>query len=433
VNALVVADSPVARETAGLAPRLLAFLAQASSFERADAINALARSYLHCDLKPQTRAEAELALTCALDDPDPRVRRALAEALADAREAPRALVLALAHDVSCVARPVLAQSPLLRDADLVDCAAIGDAAAQSAIARRARLSAAVAAALAEVGERAAVLTLIGNLGAEIATPSLWRALERFPRDPELRARLVERPALPAALRAAVAAEAAEECAAAEWLDPRRAERIARDGREQAFVAIARGCAGAELAELVAWLRREGHLTVGLLLRALACGEKPLFAQSLADMAGVSAARVAGLVAQPQGAGFAALYARARMPAHLLPAFRIAAFAARDAVPGVGVDYRLARSMLRAMEALKDPALAPVETLLWRLASEAARAEAREAAALALAADEAAEVAPLRLEPSAPPVLALNVEPGNENHAPPVAIDDPLAELAVLAA
>jgi uncharacterized protein (DUF2336 family) len=433
VNALAVADSPARSDETGLAPRLRAFMAQASSFERADAVNALARSYLHCDLKAQTRAEAELALTCALDDPDPRVRRALAEALADAREAPRALVLALANDVSCVARPVLAQSPLLRDAELVDCAAIGDAAAQSAIARRARLSAPVAAALAEIGERAAVLTLIGNLGAEIAAPSLWRAFERFPGDVQLRARLIERPALPAALRAAIAADVAADCAAADGLDPRRAERIARDGREQAFLAIARGCAGPELAELAAWLRAQGHLTVGLLIRALACGEKPLFAHCLAAMADLPAARVAGLVAQAQGAGFAALYARAQMPARFLPAFRIAAHAARDAAPGAGVDYRLARSMLRAMEALKDPALAPLEAMLWRLASEAARNEAREAAALALAADEAAEIAPPTLESSAPPPLLLDFEPGNENHAPPVELDAEAAAPAILAA
>jgi len=433
VNALAVIDSPAASDETGLAPRFLSFMAQASSFERADAVNALARAYLHCDLKPETRAQAQIALTLALDDPEPRVRRALAEAVAGARDAPRALVLALAGDVSFVARAVLAQSPLLRDADLVDCAAIGDAKAQTAIARRPRLSAAVSAALAEVGERAAVLALVGNHAAELATPTLWRCFERFAQDPELRARLAERPALPAALRAALAAAST---AAADGDDPRRAERNARDSREQAFLAIARACAAPELPELVAWLRTEGHLTVALLLRALACGETAVFAQCLAEMSGLPAARVAGLVASPRGAGFAALYARAQMPAHLLPAFRIAAEAARDAVAGSGVDHRVAKSMLRAMEALHDPALAPVEAMLWRLAGEATRAQAREAAALALAAEEAVEIAPPALEPSAPPVLALNVEPGNENFAPQIELDielDIAPEPAVLAA
>jgi len=433
VNALAVIDSPVASDEAGLAPRFLSFMAQASSFERADAVNALARAYLHCDLKPETRAQAEMALTLALDDPEPRVRRALAEAIAGARDAPRALVLALAGDVSCVARPVLAQSPLLRDAELVDCAAVGDARAQVAIARRARLSGAVSAALAEVGERAAVLALAGNLAAELAPSTLWRVFERFAQDPELRARLGERRALPAALRAALAAAST---AAADGDDPRRAERNARDAREQAFLAIARACAAAELPQLVAWLRSEGHLTVGLLLRALACGETAVFAHCLAEMSGLPAARVAGLVASPRCAGFAALYARARMPAHLLPAFRVAAEAARDAVPGSDVDHRVARNMLRAMEALRDPALAPVEAMLWRLNAEAQRVQAREVAAQALAAEDAIEVALPAPESSAPPVLALNVEPSNENFAPQIELDielDIAPEPAVLAA
>ncbi len=120
--------------------RFLAWAARAYPHERADAVNALARAYLHSPLPPEARADAEIALTRMLDDPEPLVRRALAEAFAGAHEAPRHIVLALAADVSEVARVVLAQSPLLGDADLVDCAGYGDAVAQRAIARRARLS-----------------------------------------------------------------------------------------------------------------------------------------------------------------------------------------------------------------------------------------------------------------------------------------------------
>jgi uncharacterized protein (DUF2336 family) len=426
---LVDALTPVLYDESSLARRLLVWMAEASAFDRADAINALARAYLHCDLAPETRLDAELAMTRALDDESPRVRRSLAEALAAAREAPRALILALAADVSAVSLPVLAQSPLLTDLDLVDCAAIGDARAQATIARRPHLPAPVAAALAEVGERPAALALIGNHSAVLATAALWRLLERFPRDPDLRARLLERPALPAALRAAIAADAAAECAA-DSLDPRRAERLARDARETAFVAIAAACPEAELQDLASWLRKSGHLTVGLMLRALASNATALFAHCLADMADLPARRVRGALAAPQGAAFASLYRRAAMPAHFLPAFRVAV--AASAHP----DPQLARTILRGVEALRDPALAPVEAMLWRLASEAARADAREMAALALLPIAPEEPAPLVLEASAPPVLALNVEPGNENHAPPILLETEIDETlapAILAA
>jgi uncharacterized protein (DUF2336 family) len=425
LNALAVADSlTLAVDDAGLMRRFLHWTTRAFPHERAAAVNALARAYLHSALPQSARADAEVALAHMLDDPEPMVRRALAEAFAGARDAPRHIVLALAADVSEVARAVLVQSPLLGDVDLVDCAGYGDALAQRAIARRARLTAPVAAALAEVGERGAALALIGNLGAELGKPALWRLFERFRDDAEIRERLIERPGLPPALRAAIAAATTADitgfAARAHWLEPRRAERLARDGREQAFVAIAADCDGADLAELVAWMRGAGHLTAALLLRALAGGDTALFAQSLADMAEMPVLRAAALAREPRGQGFAALYARARLPAHLLPAFRIAAECARGAKAGVAVDYALTMRMLRALEALADPALAPVEAMLWRLAGEGARDDAREFAALARAPEP--EAAPVEIESQAPAVLLLNVEAGNENFAPPVEID-----------
>ncbi len=417
--------------------RFLAWCAEAFPHERAEAVNALARAYLHGDLDAPTRGEAEIAMTQALDDPEPRVRRALAEALAGARAAPRALVLALASDITEVARPVLAHSPLLSDADLVDAAGYGDAFAQRAIARRGFVSAPVAAALAEIGERPAVLALLGNLGADIPPQAMWRILERFSNDADLRERFAERPGLPAALRAALAAAATDDlsglAASEAWLGPRRAERVARDGREHAFVAIAASAPTDEIAELVAWLRGASYLTVGLLLRALAWGDTRLLAYSLAEFSNLPAARVEGLVREPQGQGFAALYARADMPAHLLPAFRIAAAAARDGGGvGVGVNHALTLKILGAVEALEDPALASVVAMLWRLAAEGARVEAREYVeqALAPAPAPAFEDAPHEID-AAPPVLLLNVEPGNENSAPAVEID--LGEPAVAAA
>ncbi len=64
------------------------------------------------------------------------MRRALAEAFASAPDAPHHIVLGLADDQSDISSIVLGRSPVLSDSDLIDCAAIGDAIAQSAIALR---------------------------------------------------------------------------------------------------------------------------------------------------------------------------------------------------------------------------------------------------------------------------------------------------------
>ena len=84
----------------------------------------------------EKRDEAEQILFALLDDPSALVRRALAESLASAEGAPPDLVLGLACDQSDIASLVLSRSPLLSDEQLIDCAAIGDCAAQTAIASR---------------------------------------------------------------------------------------------------------------------------------------------------------------------------------------------------------------------------------------------------------------------------------------------------------
>ena len=119
--------------------RFLAWAQSADADARAQGASALARAYLYSELTASARAEAALAMTALLDDPSVLVRRALAEALCRSSEAPRPLILALAADEPEVAGAVLQHSPVLTDADLVDCAATGDVVAQTALARRPNL------------------------------------------------------------------------------------------------------------------------------------------------------------------------------------------------------------------------------------------------------------------------------------------------------
>jgi uncharacterized protein (DUF2336 family) len=455
-----VAERPqaLAAGEPGIVRRFLAWAQRADAEGRADAVSALARAYLYSDLDPQTRAEAALGLTAALDDPSTLVRRALAEALASAAEAPRHIVLALAGDQSEVASVVLERSPALADAELVDCAAVGDLAAQTALARRPRLSAGVAAALAEIGQRQAALVLAGNLEVELPQSALWRIFERFGDDAETREALLSRPGIPPALRnelaAATARALADFAARCEWLSPERAERIARDAREQATVAIARASDDEQLRELVRRMRAAGTLTVAVLMRALLCGDRSFFVQALAEISGLAARRVAAFAANPAGHGFAALYERARLPLAFLPAFRAALAGVEALRPARGdrISRALAERAIEACEARGGAGLAPIQSLLWRLASEAAREDAREFAQSAAAAPpplavpwlEAPNYAPLLIEaieavaaaleevdaPLAPaPSIALDPG-GGEALAPPVQLPgDMLAALA----
>jgi uncharacterized protein (DUF2336 family) len=368
--------------------RFLAWTQRAGGEERAEAASALARAYLYSDLTPSVRAEAALAMTSLLDDPSALVRRALAEALGGASEAPRHVILALAGDRSDVAAAVLQRSPVLTDADLADCAALADVLAQCAIARWPNLGPSAAAALSEIGERDAILTLLSNLSVDLPVGPVRRLLARFGEDPEVREALVQRPSLPADLRARIAVANARDLGAttAQWLPRERAERIAREARDRAISSIASSCGGDERTELVRTLRECGELTPALLMRSLLGGERGLFHEALAQLSGLPLSRVAALARDPRGQGFAALANRAGLKSHMLPAFTaaLAAIKTEGREAGAGLKLKLVQRVIDECERRDDPALGKVLALLWRFAADAVRTEASGFASEAIA-------------------------------------------------
>ncbi len=360
--------------TTDTAPQFLPSAQPANPADRAAAASALARAYLYANLTSAQRHQCAAAMAALLDDRHVEVRRAMAEAFAASRRAPRALVVALANDRSEIAAPLLARSPLLTDAELVDAVAAGDALAQCALARRPFLGPGPVGALAEVGRRDAGLALIDNPDAALSHRTLRRLFERFGDDADIRRALVSRADLPAALKAEIAI-----------LDAGGPERLsggaaqARAWRDAALATIAADCPETQLSDLVRALRMRSALTMALLLRSLAGGDRAFFAAALAGLSGVSHARATGFVRESGGSGFAAAALKAGLPRHSLPVFR----AALAAISGLGQTVRhglkadVVGAIIRSCETSGDPSLAPFLALLWRFAAEAARTDARD--------------------------------------------------------
>lgn len=380
--------------------RFLLWIRTAPVGSRAEAVSALARAYLYSELSPQDHAEAETALTAMLDDPSPLVRRALAESLANAADAPRHLVSALANDQSDIAALVLSRSPVLTQADLVDAAALGDEVVQTAIAGRPRVPVPVAAALAEIASPPPLVALLDNPGAEIAHVSLRRMIERHGADAGLREALLGRPGLPLDIRQAVAVALSQalstfvvDCG---WLSPQKSERVAREARERTAVALSvEARSAADVQRLVRHLRESRQLTPALILRAVLSHGMAFAEAAFAELTGLSVARVSGLLHDRRGAGFAALYRRAGLPDSLKPAFA-AAFSAllettSDTAVGASLSRRMVERVLSACAHLPADETGKLMTLLRRYEVEAAREEARELV-VALAQEAAVEEA-----------------------------------------
>jgi uncharacterized protein (DUF2336 family) len=354
--------------------------------KRAEATAALARAYLYSDLSPDDAAAAEGAMLILLDDASPLVRRALADALAASPSAPPTVVLALAADQPQIAAPVLALSPLFVDADLVDAVATGDGEVQIAIASRAGLPSPVAAAIAEVGGAEACLVLAENAGAEIATFSVDRIVERFGHLAVIREALLARDDIAPATRLALVAKGSESLvgfvAARQWLDVDHAQRIAREAREKATVTLAAAAPSTQIGPLIRHLRIGGQLTAGLILRALLSGNVALFEEALAELTDMPVERVSNLIHDSGNAGLRALFEQAGLPPSTHPAFKEAIEAMREGgfiiEPG-GVARLKRRTIERVLTRCEDEDigdLAPLLTLLRRFATEAAREEAR---------------------------------------------------------
>lgn len=279
---------------------LLKWVRTARVSERAAAASALARTFSDRDLGFEDRCAVEAALTFLLDDPSPKVRAALAEALSMSRHAPLQIVNALAADQPDVAGLVIARSPLLTDADLIERVADGNPAIQALVASRPRLSRQVSAAIAEIAEAAACVALIRNTGAEIATISFRRVVERHGDDATLRQAMLARHDLPSECRHMLLRRVGEALSASPFLvrlmGAARAERITRDACIKASLTLVDGTRPDEHAALVEHLRLSGELTASFVIRAAAHGKIDFFGTALTVLTGQSESRVRALLA-----------------------------------------------------------------------------------------------------------------------------------------
>ncbi len=376
--------------------RFLTWARIAPACARADATSALARAFLFTPMDAEQRYEAEIALTVMLDDPSPRVHRALAEAIASAVETPRHLITGLVALGGEAAAIVLERSQLLSRTELVDAAALGSEKAQIAIARREALPMPVAAALAEIGSLGACIALIRNPSA-LATEAEWlRMLERFGTDARLREALLTRADLSARVRermmGIVSGVLKHLVVERAWLSRERAEVMLRDAGQQGALALA--CdKRLDLKETVACLRQGERLTPAFIVHALIAGHLDLVTACLANLTDTPPAKVTGFLGDKRQAPLLALLKRAGIPSWLAPVFPVALAelkAAKTLAAGAAGATPLRLALARVVGRLEAEGREETRRLIAYLRSleaKAAREEARSIAEAMITLDE----------------------------------------------
>jgi len=286
--------------------------------ERAAAANALARAYVNSELPFEDRCAAEAALTLLLDDASSKVRLAMAEALSMSQHAPLQIISALASDQPEVAGVVLARSPLLTDADLINRVAASQKATQKLIADRPVVSMALSAAIAEIGEAEACAVLLANSGADIASLSFRRMAERHGHLPLVREALISDARLPADCRHMLLIKLGETLKTSPLvmalMGAARADRVMRDACVKASVTLIEGTRQEEHAALIEHLRLRGDLTASFLIRTIAHGKVDFFGSTLVALGQQSEQRVRALLAGGHDVALQALFRSAGLAA-----------------------------------------------------------------------------------------------------------------------
>ncbi len=314
---------------AGLSARdIAALLDNPVAEQRAHVIRHMA---IDLDSNRLSQQELQLALDimrALAADAEILVRRALADSMKSSRHLPHDVALRLARDETTIAVPILENTSVLSDDDLISILADGNGAKQVAIARRPQVSATLAAAIVDTGNAAAVTTLVSNEGAELNEPLLKKTLDQFGQFETVKAAMVHRQQLPVTIAERLVSLVSEKLkltlAARHRLPGNIAADIILDARERATVALLSDApSGADTRALVQQLHVNGRLTPSLLLRALCSGDIEFVEEAMAEIAGTSAEKASILIHDAGKLGLRALYQRCSFPDALYPAFRVA--------------------------------------------------------------------------------------------------------------
>lgn len=222
-------------------------------------------------------------------------RLRLACKLAAAAWAPRALVTLLARDEIEIARPVIAQSPLLQNHDLIRLLVEASIEHQIEVARRPRLDAEVIGAILDQGDSSVLAALADNSTAEVSALSMQRLVSFSQRVAAIRAPLTRHPRLTGPLGALLyrwVGESLREALSERFATDSEAFRKAIEKTIDEYggtrdVVAAANDRDAMDRRMVEKLSAAGQLRAGLLIRSLNEGKLGLFKAGLCALASLS--------------------------------------------------------------------------------------------------------------------------------------------------
>jgi uncharacterized protein (DUF2336 family) len=295
-------------------------MVESSPLVRAEVAGKLAQEI---DSPRLTESELNLAhdiVRLMAKDIEVSVRQSLAQSLRHAVRLPHDVAVQLANDVETVALPVLENSMVLSDADLIDIVARGSALKHQAIAGRQGVSEKVSEALITTAGEQAVTTLMNNVTAQITEQSLSKAMDRFQASENVKEAMVKRETLPVTvaerLSVLVSERLKDYLVAHHELSPSVASDLVLQSRERAVIGLAAGHSEQDIEKMILQMYHNRRLTPTIVLRALCMGDLAFFEMALSVMSNVPLVNTRILIHDAGRLGLKTLCEKAGIPANM---------------------------------------------------------------------------------------------------------------------
>jgi|TARA_Y100000294_G_C8525103_1_gene324564 uncharacterized protein (DUF2336 family) len=238
-------------------------------------------------------------------DVEKKLRKSLAEKLAQRSDTPHALIVELANDEFEVAHPILLESNVLQDADLIETVKHRTMEHQLAISMRKNVSEDVSEALVETGQEDVIASLLNNHGAKISRHVMDYLVSESKRVDSYQNPLVQRPDLPPELAERmswwVSAALREHISDKFSLDLGDLDDVIETVAEEQFGVNQDDLPPVSKADnLVERLSDLGELDASFLIKALRQGEISLFESAFCKLTGLKLKLMRRILFEPGG-------------------------------------------------------------------------------------------------------------------------------------
>jgi uncharacterized protein (DUF2336 family) len=296
--------------------------------DRAHAAQKICRRIDTIELTDEEKESARQILDLLAHDTADLVRQALAITLRNSPKLPHDIAMKLAKDVDAVAIPILRNSPILTDEDLVEIVLAGTPDKQVAIASRPTLGEGLTEVITLYGAKPAVEAVAMNEGATFSDEAYQGVLKRFENDNDVKGALISRSKLPLhiteKLVAMVTGELFDRLVNRHELPPQLAIEIASGARERATLDLVEQAGlASDPPRFVQQLHLNGRLTPSLIMRALCLGHMNFVEHALGELAGIPHAKTWLMIHDAGTLGMKTVFERAGLPPGMFTAFRLA--------------------------------------------------------------------------------------------------------------